>query len=89
MLDTLVGRGFLDMTRLAASDFNLWSGILESNKEAIDAAFDQFERSVAGLRRALTDGDAALFWEGAAKRRRRMTLRKHVTASQIGSARHD
>jgi prephenate dehydrogenase len=74
MLDTLAGRGFLDMTRLAASDAGMWQGILETNRNAILEALDQFARSQARLREALVEGNAALIWERAAKRRRRMTL---------------
>lgn len=42
MLDKLAGRGFLEMTRLAASDYGIWKGVLETNKEAIDEALDRF-----------------------------------------------
>ena len=35
MLDTLAGRGFLDMTRLASSEFGVWRGILETNRPAV------------------------------------------------------
>ena len=34
MLDKLAGRGFLDMTRLAASEFAMWQGILKTNRDA-------------------------------------------------------
>ncbi|MEJ2112033.1 MAG: prephenate dehydrogenase/arogenate dehydrogenase family protein, partial [Acidobacteriota bacterium] len=35
MLDRMAAKGFLDMTRLAASDFGVWKGILETNRTGI------------------------------------------------------
>jgi prephenate dehydrogenase len=72
MLDTLAGRGFLDMTRLAASDYEVWSGILETNGDAIQETLDRFNRSLSMLREAIAKGEAALIWEQASKRRRTM-----------------
>jgi len=72
MLDTLVGRGFLDMTRLAASDFGVWRGILETNQEAIRESHARFAGSLAQLCAAMGSGDAAPAWEQAASRRRKM-----------------
>ncbi len=72
MLDTLAGRGFLDMTRLAASDFGMWRGVLDTNREAIRESLDRFSKSLAQLREAISDGSAALMWEQACLRRRKM-----------------
>ena len=72
MLDTLAGRGFLDMTRLAASDFGVWRGILETNQEAIRESHVRFAASLAELCAAMGSGDAAPAWEQAAGRRRKM-----------------
>jgi len=72
MLDKLAGRGFLDMTRLAASDYGMWKGILETNEEGIGESLDRFDRSLRLLRDAMRDGNAALVWEQAGKRRRKM-----------------
>jgi prephenate dehydrogenase len=72
MLDKLAGRGFLDMTRLAASDYEIWKGILETNKEAIGQAIARFNRSLSFLSGEMPEGDAALAWEKAGKRRRKM-----------------
>jgi len=70
LLDILAGRGFLDMTRLAASDFSIWEGILEGNRDAIGNALDQFEASLGSLRKAIAAGTAGVAWEQAALRRR-------------------
>jgi prephenate dehydrogenase len=74
MLDTLAGRGFLDMTRLASSDFGVWRGILETNRPAIEEALDQFGKSLASLRTTVFENDSKMIWERAAQRRRRMTV---------------
>jgi prephenate dehydrogenase len=72
MLDKLAGRGFLDMTRLAASDFGIWKGILETNSEAIREAAGQFGKSLALLSTGTLDNQAELAWEQAGKQRRNM-----------------
>jgi prephenate dehydrogenase len=74
MLETLAGRGFLDVTRLAASEFEVWSGILATNKQAIEEAFDNFGRSLSLLRGTVASGDAALLWEQVSRTRRKMGL---------------
>ena len=72
MLDKLAGRGFMDMTRLAASDYGIWMGILETNKAAIRESSDRFVRSLAALLDKMVAGDAALMWEEVCRRRRQM-----------------
>jgi prephenate dehydrogenase len=72
MLDKLAGRGFLDMTRLAASDYGIWKGILETNAEAIGQAVDRFGRSLSAICGGMLQGEAALAWESAGKHRRTM-----------------
>lgn len=72
MLDKLAGRGFLDMTRLAASDFAIWKGILETNKEAIREAAAQFAKSLTILSSGKLDQDAEAAWDQAGRRRRTM-----------------
>ena len=72
MLDKLAGRGFLDMTRLAASDYGMWSGILETNKEAILQAVERFNRILSGLNGGMSEGETALVWEQAGRHRRKM-----------------
>lgn len=72
MLDTLAGRGFLDMTRLAASEYGVWRGILETNREAIQESCARFVGSLSFLCEAMGSGDAVRTWEQAARRRRKM-----------------
>jgi prephenate dehydrogenase len=72
MLDKLSGRGFLDMTRLAASSFGIWQGILETNREAIEESLDRFEGSLSLLRQALSKGDAGGIWEETGRLRRKL-----------------
>ncbi len=72
MLDKLAGRGFLDMTRLAASDYGIWKGILETNREAIGQAIERFGKSLS-LLSSRTSEDVAPVWENAARRRRKMS----------------
>lgn len=72
MLEALAGRGFLDMTRLAASDFGVWKGILETNREAIMEAIGRFENSLDLLRDRVAEGNPANLWEEAGKRRRKI-----------------
>jgi prephenate dehydrogenase len=72
MLDKLAGRGFLDMTRLAASDYGMWKGILETNQEAISQAVNRFNKSLSDLTGSISEKDKAVAWEHAGRYRRRM-----------------
>ena len=72
MLDKLAGRGFLDMTRLAASDYGIWKGILETNTDAIRKAVDLFMNRLSFISKKMPGNEAALAWETAGKRRRKL-----------------
>jgi prephenate dehydrogenase len=72
MLTKLAGRGFLDMTRLAASDYGIWKGILETNKDAISHAVEQFGRSLAIITKEITGSGLWSAWEQASRSRRKM-----------------
>jgi prephenate dehydrogenase len=72
LLDKLAGRGFLDMTRLAASGYGIWRGILETNKEAIREAVSRFGHSLAMISGAKSNDELELVWEEAARHRRKM-----------------
>ncbi len=72
MLDKLAGRGFLDMTRLAASEIGIWRGILETNRDAICEAASRFTASLAILSSGLPGLEAETAWEQAGRRRRKM-----------------
>jgi len=89
MLDKMAGRGFLDMTRLAASDYGIWKGILETNADAIRNAVDQFMKNLESIRSEIPGEGAAPAWEYAGKRRRKMgpenlpRPRKHDLRSMV------
>lgn len=51
------GTGLHDMTRLAASDRQLWADVLEANADELAAPLDAMLRRLAALRAALADGD--------------------------------
>jgi prephenate dehydrogenase len=72
MLSRLAGRGFLDMTRLAASDYGVWKGILETNSEAINDAMDRFVQNLSFLGSGVRNSEIELVWEKAARGRRTM-----------------
>ncbi len=74
LLDLVAGRTFLDMTRIAGSDYRVWQSILATNREAILGSLDRFENCLALLRKSFEAGDIAAFWEAACRRRRRMSL---------------
>ena len=73
LLDVTVGPGFLDLTRIAASSFEQWRGVLDLNRDVILAALDRFERSLAFVRESLAHGELADLWKSVSGARRRMT----------------
>jgi prephenate dehydrogenase len=73
MLEKMAGRGFLDMTRLAASSYVMWKGIMATNAEAISEAMYSFSRSLAFITNEMMESAAEEFWEDTAKMRRMMT----------------
>lgn len=59
----IAGDGLRDMTRLAASPYEVWAGILETNRGAIDAALGTFISEMESLRAALKSDCAADHFE--------------------------
>lgn len=55
----LVAGGWLDTTRVAAGDAELWRQILQSNDQRVLAALAKFEKQLSAARRALERGDGA------------------------------
>jgi prephenate dehydrogenase len=51
--------GLRDMTRLAASDFDMWRAILAANRDEVSAALDAFCEVLTALRTAVERGDEA------------------------------
>lgn len=71
-------RSFLDATRVAQSDPDLWDDILLSNRAAITAAMSRFEREWRALRRAITGRDQRRLVRLLAEaQRERQTLANH------------
>jgi prephenate dehydrogenase len=55
----LIAGGWLDTTRVAGGDPELWRQILQSNDQQVLAALAQFEKQLSSARRALERGDGA------------------------------
>jgi prephenate dehydrogenase len=72
MLEKMAGRGFLDMTRLSASDYGIWRGILETNSEAIAKALGRFKESLSFVCNSISKDELEICWEQAGRRRRNM-----------------
>jgi prephenate dehydrogenase len=70
MLGRVAGRGFLDMTRLAASDYAMWKGILETNRDAIEHSLAIFLSSVKEIQEMLGQDRMSSLWDEAGKKRR-------------------
>lgn len=51
----LAGPGLRDTTRIAASDAELWRGILEENRREVLSAIDRLQEELAAMRAALAD----------------------------------
>lgn len=72
MLDKMAGRGFLDMTRLAASNYGVWKGILDTNRDGISQALQLFNKSMSVVAEQISEEGLELLWEQAGGKRRKM-----------------
>jgi prephenate dehydrogenase len=86
----LAAGGFRDLTRLAASNPSLWSGILLANRDAIVHALDLYARRLSELRRLVAEqrGDELEALLDRAKRARlalaaKPTVRAGVAVLQV------
>ncbi len=52
----IAGSGFRDMTRLAGSPYSLWDSILETNRDNVDRALEEFIVCLGKIRSALREG---------------------------------
>ena len=59
----LTGRGWLDTTRVASGETEMWQQILLSNQGHILKSLDKFEKLLASLRRALHQEDSAKIYK--------------------------
>jgi prephenate dehydrogenase len=59
-LNSQVGKGFLDTTRIAASSAELWAGISMANREALLVSLDEFMAQITDVRDALEVSDIRL-----------------------------
>ena len=73
-LEKLFGPGLTDMTRLALSSSDLWSAILNNNREPVLQALDKFIDQIALVREAVTQGQVEEVFQLG--RRFALTLRK-------------
>lgn len=64
-VEVVFGQGLLDMTRLALSDPELWSSILSTNRDALNAAIDNFLRTVTELRNSIGTADLLQLFHSA------------------------
>jgi len=70
---SLAGPGYRDSTRVAMGSPDMWSGIIQHNREAILSSLDLFEQKLGLFRRAVTEEkteDLQELLAGAAKIRR-------------------
>ncbi len=74
LLESIAGRGFLDLTRIAGSDFHMWGSILETNKEAIGKAFDRIADSINTVRNSMNSGNLEELWQEVSAARRAMDI---------------
>jgi len=64
-VQAVFGQGLLDMTRLALSDPDLWSSILSTNQDAINAAIDNFLLTLSELRKSIGTEDLLRLFNSA------------------------
>jgi prephenate dehydrogenase len=82
----LVGKGFLDATRIAGGDGGLWRDILLDNRENVAASIDRLRETLDELRTMLhpDKADALRAWldRAADRRRAAQEIRERTTAEQ-------
>lgn len=74
---SLVGEGFRDMTRLAASRFPLWRDITLTNRENLLQALDNYIRHLSTLRQAVAAEDLKAVEESFAQANRLSPMDQH------------
>jgi cyclohexadieny/prephenate dehydrogenase len=69
--------GFRDFTRIAASDPTMWRDVFLANKEAVLEMLGRFNEDIAGLTRAIRNGDGDALFEHFTRTR---AIRKGIVA---------
>ena len=89
MLEAAAG-GFIDTTRVASSDIDMWTDIFLTNRDAITSAIDIFSDDLAALRAAIAGGDepAIRMLLTRAKQTRGGMMARRRTASLGGPSQH-
>jgi prephenate dehydrogenase len=84
----LIGKGFLDTTRIAGGDATIWTPIFIENSAALLEAIDSFRLHLEDLREAIDDRDAKFLTElltDAAERRRAIGQRDVAESAERSS----
>jgi prephenate dehydrogenase len=76
----LAGKGFLDTTRIASGDAQLWRDILLDNKDNLTASLSRLEKQLASLRKLLTPAksEALIAWLSHAAARRDQLVQQRL-----------
>lgn len=72
-IDSFVGGGFKDLTRIAINNSDLWSELLLKNKDNLIHSINTFQREIEDIKQAIISGDESFIkdkFEGANKKRR-------------------
>ncbi len=65
----LAAGGFRDMTRIASSPFTVWEGIVDTGKEELLQAIDEYIRALGDIKEKLVKGGLDKDFQNAAKHR--------------------
>lgn len=84
LCEKLAAGGFRDITRIASSDPNLWSGITKSNSEAISELIDRFIHQLGDLKAVLqNETELAEYYKNAKTTRDRLSERLNSLIPQV------
>ncbi len=86
-ISELIGTGFLDMTRIAASDSEMWLDIFLTNKDSIVNRIDSLLRGLIGFKEMIQNEDEKIISEIMNKsRQKRLSLKgeKYETENNPG-----
>jgi prephenate dehydrogenase len=83
----IIGPGFLDTTRIASGDINLWHDIIASNPDAINGAIEALKRQLDQIEQAVRSGDAEKIKQflAAAKKKRDWLVEYRIKTHRLGS----